>query len=150
MPVVKGRNWAWERGTPGNGYCSVFSHDREVARAGHYAVYLGTPRVQAELTATTRCGMHRYSYPPGAPGESGLLLDLIHGVGNRVYHAELNLEDSTTVSGCRFTYGWAPDRQVYFVIEFSQPILHLVEVMVDGQLARTGAQHLSGTRILVS
>lgn len=147
MPVVKGRNWAWERGTPGNGYCSAFSHDREVARAGYYAVYLDTPRVQAELTATTRCGMHCYSYPPGAPGESGLFLDLVHGVGNRVYHAELNLEDSTTVSGCRCTHGWAPDRQAYFVIEFSQPILHLAEVMVDGQLVRTGAQHLSGTRI---
>ena len=55
MPVVGGFNWAWEQGAPGKGYCSVFSHQREVVRAGYYRVFLETPRVQAELTATLRC-----------------------------------------------------------------------------------------------
>lgn len=150
MPIVGGRNWDWNEGPPGKGYCSLFSHDREVARAGFYSSYLETPQVKAELTATTRCGLHRYSYGSAAQSESatrGILLDLAHGVGCHVYHAELNLEGSTILSGCRFTHGWAADRQVYFVIEFSQPILHSAEVQVDGNLSPPGTERISGTQI---
>ena len=83
MPLVEGRNWSWNTGEPGQqaeaqieaigessvwvfdqaerGYRSAFSHDHEQARPGYYAVHLDTPAVHAELTATTRCGMHRYT-----------------------------------------------------------------------------------------
>jgi predicted alpha-1,2-mannosidase len=145
MPVTRGRNWAWEQGTPGRGYASAFSHDREVARAGYYAVWLDTPQVLAELTATTHCGMHRYSGRETAP--EGILLDLAHGVGCKAYHAELNFENDATLSGCRFTHGWAPDRQIYFVLEFSLPILGSARVMVDGKPAPEGVRRIAGEEI---
>ena len=90
------------------GYRSFFTHERETARAGYYGVHLLTPDVQAELTATTRCGMHRYSYPqlPGGT-KQGVLLDLAHGIGCKVYHAELKIESATRISGMRATHGWA-------------------------------------------
>ncbi len=165
MPVVEGCNWAWD---PGElpplaemqiehlgtnsgwvfdkvGYRSFFSHDREQARPGYYRVHLDTPNVDAELTATTRCGMHRYRYPALPPDiRQGLLLDLAHGIGSKVYHAELNIESSTRISGKRFTHGWAPDRQAYFVMEFSQPVASL-QVKVDGKVSSaTAGDRFSG------
>ncbi|HUB52961.1 MAG TPA: twin-arginine translocation signal domain-containing protein, partial [Terracidiphilus sp.] len=115
MPIVDGCNWAWDSGAlpalaemqiehlgvgsgwvfdkDSTGYRSFFSHDREQARPGYYRVHLDTPNVEAELTATTRCGMHRYRYP-ALPEDTrqGLVLDLAHGIGCRAYHAELNIE----------------------------------------------------------
>jgi predicted alpha-1,2-mannosidase len=159
MPMVEGHNWSWSGGTPGNqaevqtealgtesgwvladdqtGYFSWFTHDRETAKPGYYSVHLSRPDIQAELTATTRCGMHRYSYPAGG-AQQGLILDLIHGLGCTVYEAELNIESASRVSGRRSTHGWAADKQVYFVIELSRPAASM-EVKVDGKVQPAAA-----------
>jgi putative alpha-1,2-mannosidase len=170
MPVVEGKNWSWDAGTPPPlaemqaeflgpdsgwvfdsdvaGYRSFFSHEQEVCRPGYYSVFLQTPGVKAELTATTRCGMHRYSYSelPADVGR-GILLDLVHALESKVYHAELKVESATRISGMRGTNGWAHDKQVYFVIEFSQPA-KLIEMNVDGTMspASPGAK-VSGKEI---
>jgi putative alpha-1,2-mannosidase len=169
MPVAEGRNWSWDGGVPGQqaesqiealgadsgwvldkaeaGYFSFFSHEHETARPGYYAVHLGTPDVHAELTATTRCGMHRYRYSGDADVKRGLLLDLVHGLGCTVYEAALNVESPTRITGHRFTHGWAVDKQVYFVIELSRPAAAF-EVRVDGaaKTAQAGSQ-FSGKEI---
>lgn len=172
MPLVEGKNWSWDAGAPSpqaemqaeflgqdsgwvfskeaSGYRSFFSHDREVARPGYYRVYLDTPGVKAELTATTRCGMHRYTFP--APEEEepkgkGVILDLVHGLGSKVYQAELNIESNSRVSGSRFTHGWAKDKQVYFVMEFSRPAAS-IESNVDGATGPAPAgKRISGKEI---
>jgi predicted alpha-1,2-mannosidase len=154
MPLVGGRNWSWIPGVAGEqaeaqmdalggdsgwvmspkeqGYWSYFTHVKEQVRAGYYEVQLLTPGVKAELTATTRCGMHRYTYPALPAGtKCGVMLDLVHGLGCRVYAAGLHMESATRISGYRYTHGWAADRQVYFVIEFSRPVVSIV-VQVDG------------------
>ncbi len=59
------------------------------------------------------------------------MLDLVHGIGCEVYAAELHIESVTRVSGVRSTHGWAADKQVFFVIEFSRPFAS-VEVQQDG------------------
>ncbi|MGC8552428.1 MAG: GH92 family glycosyl hydrolase [Phycisphaerae bacterium] len=160
MPMVQGANWAWEAhwrsaehsaqtkalgGGSGwvsrqPGYASSFSHDSEVVRPGYYSVYLDAPRVKAELTATTRCGMHRYTFnEKTAPSSvSGVMLDLVHGIGETVYHAEFTVESPTRISGMRATHGWAADKQVYFVIEFSEPMESL-QTNVDGHIKEHGS-----------
>jgi predicted alpha-1,2-mannosidase len=170
MPVVDGRNWSWDAGVPQTlaeqqitelgpnsgwvfdktvpGYRSFFTHERETARAGYYAVHLTTPDVQVELTATTRCGMHRYGFPQ-LPGDTkqGVLLDLVHSVETKVYHAELKIESATRISGMRATHGWAEDRQAYFVIEFSRPLTS-IDVQVDGAVSTASVgSELKGTEI---
>ncbi|MGC1783172.1 MAG: GH92 family glycosyl hydrolase [Acidobacteriaceae bacterium] len=170
MPIVEGRNWGWNAGAPGEqaqaqieavgtdsgwvfgeserGYRSFFSHQREVARAGYYSVHLQTPDVQAELTATTRCGMHRYSYP-ALPAETrrGVMVNLAHSLGSRVYHAELNIESGSRISGKHDTHGWAADKQVYFVMEFSRPIAS-AQMKVDGKISSgSGGSKFAGTSI---
>ena len=51
---------------PGKGYRARFSHDREEGRPGYYRVFLPDDGINVELTATTRAGMHRYTFPPKA------------------------------------------------------------------------------------
>lgn len=155
MPLVEARNWSWQTGkvealtemqieaiggaagivfSPSElGYRSFFSHDKEIARPGYYSVHLDTPGVDAELTATTRCGMHRYRYSP-ASARQGLMIDLAHGLHSQVYSAELKVESNTRISGRRSTHGWAADRDLYFVIELSEPAAS-VQVSLDGALA---------------
>jgi len=170
MPLVQGRNWSWESGDSGEeseaqieaigvdsgwvfndaerGYRSSFSHDREKARPGYYAVHLDTPDVYAELTATTRCGMHRLSFPSlPAEAQRGLILDLVHGVGGDVYAAELHIESNIRVTGSRSTKGWAANKQVYFIVEFSRPFAS-VQAKVDGVArAASAGDRLSGKEI---
>ena len=172
MPVVEGVNWEWNSGAPGKqhegqiqalgsdtgwvsrdgntGYASRFSHQQETVRAGYYSVYLQTPQVKAELTATTRCGMHRYTYPALATDtRRGMILDLVHGLGNTAFHTELTIESPTRISGKRYSHGWAKNRQAYFVMEFSAPI-QAYDVMVDGHVTNhiaPHAKHFSATQI---
>ncbi len=44
-------------------YGSKFSHEKEVVKAGYHQVYLDDYDINAELTATTRVGFHRYTFP---------------------------------------------------------------------------------------
>lgn len=170
MPIVEGRNWNWDVGVPADqgeaqigaigensgwvfsgsdpGYRSFFSHQRETVCAGYYGVHLETPDVQAELTATTRCGMHRYFYPMlPSDTDQGVIVDLIHGTGCWVYHAELNIESHSRISGSRSTHGWARDRQIYFVMEFSR-LVSSMQVNVDSKISSASiGDHMSGKQV---
>ena len=157
MPMVEGRNWSWDSGAfesqaemqleafgpdsgwvfseSERGYRSFFTHEQEEARAGYYSLYLQTPDVRAEVTATTRCGMHRYRYPQlPADTQQGIIIDLAHALHADIYHTELNIESNTRISGKRYTHGWAADRQLYFVMEFSHPAAS-IQVKVDGAVS---------------
>jgi predicted alpha-1,2-mannosidase len=101
------------------GYRSHFSHDREQAKPGVYRVFLDDPKVAVELTATPRCGFHKYTFP--ATTDAHIILDLEHGVGNNAVETSLTVENETTVSGARISDGWGGKRAVYFVMEFSKP-----------------------------
>jgi predicted alpha-1,2-mannosidase len=50
-------------GNPDEGYRSRFSHDNETASPGYYSVILDDYGIKAELTATTRGGFQRYTFP---------------------------------------------------------------------------------------
>jgi predicted alpha-1,2-mannosidase len=115
-----------ERGDPekpGSGYASRFRHDDERAEPGYYAVTLDDYGVRAELTASARVGVHRYQFPRGKPAH--VLLDLrtsMYDYPGKVSWSRLRLRPDGTVTGFRETRGWAPGRQLYFALRFSQPI----------------------------
>ncbi len=107
---------------PEKGYRSRFSHDREHAEPGYYAVDLLDDNIKAEMTVTTRAGMHRYHFPTS--DQAHLLFDLVHAIYNfdgKVVWSSITVENNRRISGYRQTTGWAPDRRIYFVAEFSQP-----------------------------
>jgi predicted alpha-1,2-mannosidase len=106
---------------PGSGYRSRFSHATETAQPGYYAVTLDDYGVRAELTATRRVGLHRYRFPKDRPAH--VLLDLrtsIYDYAGKVLWSRLRLRPDGTLTGFRETRGWAPGRQLYFALRFSQ------------------------------
>lgn len=117
MPTV-GRVYL-EAGSPGHGYSSKFSHEQEHATPGFYSVFLETPKIAVELTATARCGFHKYVFPES--DQAHIILDLAHGVGNNPVEASIQVENDHTISGYRISDGWGGRRAIYFVMEFSQP-----------------------------
>jgi predicted alpha-1,2-mannosidase len=105
---------------PLSGYRSRFSHDTEQAQPGYYAVTLSDYGVRAELTATARVGLHRYTFPAGKPAH--VLVDLrsvIYDYPGKVLWSRIRVRPDGTVTGYRETRGWAPGRQLYFAMRFS-------------------------------
>lgn len=114
-----------ERGDPDqprSGYISRFRHVTETAQPGYYAVTLDDHQVRAELTASARVGMHRYTFPAGKPGH--IVLDLrtsMYDYPGKISWSRLRVRPDGTVTGFRETRGWAPGRQLYFAVRFSRP-----------------------------
>ncbi|MEY3385363.1 MAG: hypothetical protein RIR53_174 [Bacteroidota bacterium] len=102
-------------------YASRYRHDDEHAEPGYYSVKLINDGIHAELTTSLRCGMHRYRYPARAARSRKLLIDLTHR--DKTLDAELRVVSPTRVEGFRRSEAWAKDQIIYFVIEFSQPII---------------------------
>lgn len=77
-------------------YASRFSHASETAEPGYYAVTLDDYGVRAELTATARVGVHRYTFP--ASDRSRVLVDVSHNRGLAV-GGWVEVVDDHTVRG---------------------------------------------------
>jgi len=108
-------------GDPASGYRSAYRKESESASPGYYRVHLDDPDVEAELTATTRCGFHRYAFPES--DSAHIILDLVHGIYNyegKVRWACLRIVNDSLVTGYRITSGWGRTRYIYFAISFSK------------------------------
>jgi len=125
---------AGEPEDPDSGYRSRFSHDDEVAHPGYYSVKLTDYDIFAELTASTRAGFHRYTYPLGE--RAGLIIDLTHTIhGHRNPVNEIRILSDTEIEGIKQTRGWARQHYVYFYAQFSKPFtakLYSDDKLVDG------------------
>jgi putative alpha-1,2-mannosidase len=127
MPTVGPTRW--NNGADGKpGYRSHFAHSSEKAEPGYYKVQLDDYAVTAELTATTRSGMQRYTFPEGS--KSNILLDLAHR--DEVLESSIKVISNTKIEGLRRSRSWADDQWVYFVAEFSKPFSSY-EIAVDNQ-----------------
>lgn len=104
---------------PDDGYRSRFSHDNETAEAGYYQVFLDDYKINAELTATSHAGMHRYTFPKS--DKSNIIIDLHHGIKDQPVELRLSVVSDTEVAGLRRSKGWANNQYVYFVARFSKP-----------------------------
>ena len=107
-------------------YRSQFSHADERANPGYYSVLLQDYGVKAELTASSRCAFHQYTYNTNT---AHLLIDLQYGfvatekvLEEHVIQSEVKVENANTISGFTITKGWAGEKHVYFVLHLKQPI----------------------------
>jgi predicted alpha-1,2-mannosidase len=110
------------RSNPDSGYRSRFSHDDEVATPGYYSVLLKDYGIRAEMTATERAGMHRYTFP--ATDAAYIILDLNHsyltsGLSS-VQLAELSNPAPGTLMGGHRTSAWGKNREAFFALEVSR------------------------------
>ncbi len=115
---------------PGN--FSLFSHADEKVSPGYYSVKLKRYKIRAELTASTRVGFHRYTFP--ASKVSHIIIDLVQGIGwdKPTYGYIKKLNDSTLV-GYRFSKGWAADQRIYFAAVFSKSFKS-IELFKNGEV----------------
>lgn len=114
----------YARGSEDNqtsGLWSYADRSKEVSRPGYYSVPLTRYGITAEITATNRVGLHRYTFP--ASENAALVFDLKNGgCWDRTMETFIEVADSTTyaLKGYRYSRGWADDQKVYFYAEFSK------------------------------
>ena len=75
MPVTGDVTYArGEEADPASGLWSYADRTQEIARPGYYSVPLTRYGIRAELTATARVGLHRYTFP--ASDAAAVVFDL--------------------------------------------------------------------------
>lgn len=135
MPATGGPYWHNKQ------YASPFRKENEKASAGYYSVKLDKYDILAELTTTTRTGIHRYTFPESA--ESGIVLDLQHR--DRVLDSDIEVISDTELRGMRRSSNWAKDRVWYFHLKSSKPFTRVILAVDD--TARPGLQSAQGTNL---
>lgn len=126
-------------------YLSRYSHDKETAHPGYYSVYLETPKVQAELTASQYAGYHRYTFEKEAM--QSVVLDLGFTINwDKPTETFLNLDNNLTVTGYRYSKGWAPNQKVFFAIKFSKPIANTI-LAADGEVQDSRNKNAKGQKV---
>jgi predicted alpha-1,2-mannosidase len=99
-------------------YASKFKKSKEKAEAGYYSVFLEKDKILAELTATERVGVHRYTFP-GNRERGHILVDLRHR--DEVLDSYMKRVSDREIEGYRVSKAWAKEQHVYFVARFSRP-----------------------------
>lgn len=131
MPVI-GRDLTYARGNeedPDSGLWSYADRTREISEPGYYSVPLERYGILAEMTATSRVGMQRFTFP--ASDEAAVVFDMENGDGgvmDVLTGCEIEVLSDTSLRGWRKSTGWADrgwsreDNQIiYFAAEFSRP-----------------------------
>ena len=121
MPVVGEVEYGRGRlGDYTTGFWSEADRTKEIVEPGYYSVPLTRYNILAEMTATERGGLHRYTFP--ASDQAAIILDLVHGgCFDRPEDLYAEAVSDTRVVGRRHSWGWSNNQKVYFVIEFSKP-----------------------------
>ena len=113
----------YARGTaeePESGLWSMADRTKEKAEVGYYSVPLKRYGITAEMTATPRVGLHRYTFPESTT--AALVFDLENGgCWDDTRKVFMQAEGNNRVVGYRYSTGWASDQKVYFVAEFKKP-----------------------------
>ena len=140
------------------GIHSRFSHDDESASAGYYQVRLADYDINVELTATSRCGVQRYTFPKA---DAVVFLNLRKAMNwDATQDAHIEQVDSVTLRGYRFSNGWARGQRVFFCTRFSRPFdkmsLDTAAIMSEGKrtgtsvIARLDFKTKEGEQLVVS
>jgi predicted alpha-1,2-mannosidase len=100
-----------------------FSHRRETAFPGYYAVWLKKPGIIAELTATHRTGIHRYTF--SGKDDPRILIDVASSIGKgRTTDGEIHVSPDGEITGAIQTYGNFAGRyggqKVFFAARFDK------------------------------
>ena len=107
--------------TQGQDFQSPYSHKQESASPGYYQVRLLQWDINAELSATDRTGIARFTFPAGK--SANVLLPLSHTL-NEVTAASVHVVGDRSIEGYVGNHAFCGSKEtykVYFVMTFSQP-----------------------------
>lgn len=151
----------YSRGTekdPLSGMWSYADRSKEIARPGYYSVPLLRYGITAEMTATNRVGLSRYTFP--ASDQAAIVIDLENGgCWDSAYSTGFEKVDSCTLKGYRFSSGWARNQKIFFYAQFSKPfdffeVIPVREREINGNTlsvnyGRAGFRTADGDQIMV-
>ena len=151
MPVVGEVTFA--RGTEddqASGLWSYADRTREIARPGYYSVPLTRYGITAEMTATNRVGLHRYTFPKSE--ESAIVIDLQNGgCWDKPTETFIEACGDNAVQGYRYSKGWANAQRIYFYAEFSKPFedIHIHSIDYMPLFAKADFNTTEGEKVLM-
>lgn len=129
MPAVQDlTTWEGTSSSPyrgaGSGYHSRINKESEKGEPGYYSVFLYDADCQAEMTATARCGFHKYTFANDYSG-ARIMLDLLYPTEYRsaIKEGYFKVNSPTEIVGYADTrIGSNFDYTLYFTIRFNKPI----------------------------
>ncbi|HEY9341653.1 MAG TPA: GH92 family glycosyl hydrolase [Hanamia sp.] len=118
---------------PGSGYRSAIDKKSEEAPIGSYKVQLTDYDIKAEVTATTRCGFERFTFPKDRDSARVLIdLHIPAEYDYQLKEVKLKKINDYRIEGYAHQFSpkiWSHDADqdytLYFVIEFDKPIKNM-------------------------
>ena len=102
---------------------TTFRHANEEKWPGYYSVMLDNG-IKVALTATEHCGLHQYNFPAGSKPvvlfNMGFMINY-----DSTTEGYLTQVDDSTITGYRYSQGWARQQRVYFAARTSIPFSQL-------------------------
>ena len=139
MPVTGSVEYSRE------GLWSYADRSREVAEPDYYSVPLLRYDILAEMTATSRVGFHRYTFP--ASDSTAIVFDLENGgCWDKATDTRIEADGNDALKGWRFSRGWARNQKVFFYAKFSKPFESVENI---GQYARVNFDLAEGEKIML-
>jgi len=120
---------------------SGFQKKNEYSTPGYYKTFLDKYKIGVELTATTRVGVHRYTYP--STGEANIVIDLQHR--DEVVDSWIEVVSNHEIRGYRCSSSWADNQRVYFYAKFSKPFKSYA--ISSGDVIQTDKSKVQGKNI---
>lgn len=107
---------------PDSGYRSRINNENTEASAGYYSVILDDYNIKAELTATTRGGFQRYTFPKEESGQILFDLKVTEEEPSIIIDAAITKVSDTEIEGyVKREAGEWNEYTLHFVAEFNRP-----------------------------
>lgn len=111
-----------------SGYHSRIEKETEKGSPGYYSCYLYDANCQAEMTATTRCGFHKYTFDK--EGNARIILDLLFPAEDQaeILDAKIQKTSDTLIEGYANTIVPTTknmEYKLYFSIQFNKPFISM-------------------------
>lgn len=127
MPAIQDLvTWEGSASSPyrgaGAGYHSRVVKETEKGEPGYYSVFLYDADCLAEMTATARCGYHKYTFA-NAYKDARIMLDLLYPTeyGSTIKDGYFNVVSDTEIEGYADTDASGNDYKLHFTIRFNKP-----------------------------
>lgn len=122
-------------------YASPFQKKNEKASTGYYSTFLDKYNVKAEITATRRSGLYKFTYPKS--NEANIIIDLKHR--DKVLDSWIEIVNDREIKGYRKSKAWATGQELYFHVRYNKPF-KAYGIVVDNEL-KPGVKKAKGTNI---
>lgn len=129
---------------PDEGYRSRIDKSSEEAKVGHYSVFMTDTKIKAELTATRRAALQRYTFPKRE--DARILIDMFtpSEYPHNLTDAKITKVSNTEIEGYASYYnaftGYTLQQEytLHFVLQFSKPFDSMGGWINDGVEPVTG------------